>query len=233
MPWRRTSALPSSKPCAAAVSEVQEDAAKSFAGRPLPFAPSEQAVLERTLEVWHMLALGYLRCFAALCDDASDSAGVRSALLAQRTLSVFADWQVDLCRGEQLPDASYWRKLHQIFTVTETLGIAELAVDDPFRHGGLKTSALAAYAECHLLSAAGPYELPARHMAWVARWARRWGAKLDLLKAPPDDIRNRAVPLWLDLDSGRPAGYAPQPPVTAAGWKPPSSGRVCRCASRC
>lgn len=193
------------------VSEVQEDAAKSFAGRPLPFAPPEQAALGRTLEVWHMLALGYLRCFAAWCDDASDSPGARSALLAQRTLSVFADWQVDLCRGEQLPEASYWHKLHQIFSTAETLGIAELAVDDPLRHGSLKTSALAAYAECHLLSAAGPYELPARHMAWVARWARRWGAKLSLLKAPPEDISKRAVPLWLDLDSGRPASYAPQP----------------------
>jgi hypothetical protein len=27
-----------------------------------------------------------------------------------------------------------------------------------------------------------------------------------LLKAPPEDIRNRAVPLWVDLESDRPAG---------------------------
>jgi hypothetical protein len=131
-------------------------------------------------------------------------------LLAQRTLSVFADWQVDLCRGEQLPDPNYWKKLHQVFSAAETLGIAAQAVTDPVRHGNVPTSALAAYAECHLLCMANPYELAARHLAWVARWARRWGAKLTLLKTPPEDIRNRAVPLWVDLESDRPASYVPR-----------------------
>lgn len=193
------------------VSEVQADAANTFAGRPLPLAPPEQAALERTLDLWHMLAQGYLRCFAASCDAGNDRNGAMSALLAQRALSVFADWQVDLCRGEQLPDASYWQNLHQIFSTAETLGIVGSAVSDPLRHGKAQTSALAAYAECQLLSTASPYELPARHLAWVARWARRWGAKLSLLKAPPEDIRNRAVPLWVDLDSGYPASHVPQP----------------------
>jgi len=191
------------------VSEVQATAAGNFAGKPLPLAPPEESALERTLAVWHMLALGYLRCFAALCADDGGTA-VTPALLAQRTLSVFADWQVDLCRGEQLPDAAYWKKLHQIFSAAETLGIAEQAVKDPARHGNTPTTALAAYAECNLLSAASPYELPARHLAWVARWARRWGGKLALLKAPPDDVRDRAVPLCVDLDSDRPASYVLQ-----------------------
>ena len=210
------------------VSDVQGDAVKKFASKPLPFAPHEQAALDSTLNVWHMLALGYLRCFESLC--AGDSGVITTAVLqskrtllagdqelaakiavlAQRTLSVFADWQVDLCRGEQLPDPTYWKKLHQIFSAAETLGIAARAVNDPVRHGNAPTSALAAYGECNLLSTANPYELPARHLAWVARWARRWGAKLALLKMPPEDIRNRAVPLWVDLESDRPASYAPR-----------------------
>jgi hypothetical protein len=210
------------------VSDVQEDAAKKFAAKPLPFSPPEQAALESTLNVWNMLTLGYLRCFDTLCGDngghastaaltahqarcaGSKETGSRTAVLIQRTLSVFADWQVDLCRGEQLPEADYWQKLNQIFAAAETLGIATRAVHDPVRHGSAQTSALAAYAECNLLSTASPYELPARHLAWVARWARRWGAKLSLLKTPPEDIRNRAVPLWVDLASDRPATYMPQ-----------------------
>jgi len=211
------------------VSDVQGDAAKKFAARPLPFAPHEQAALESTLAVWHLLALGYLRCFEAQCGDndgvLSKSAlsaqrnllagkpdlAAKAAAMAQRTLSVFADWLVDLCRGGQLPDATYWKKLHQILFAAETLGIAARAVNDPVRHGNAQTSALAAYAECNLLSAASPYELPARHLDWVARWAKRWGAKLALLKTPPEDIRNRAAPLWVDLESDRPASYVPQP----------------------
>ena len=217
-----------------AISDVQDDAAKKFAGKPLPLAPHEQAALEITLSIWHVLALGYLRCFEALCAGNLSSSGhgsgnamtsiaalqvqhtvivgnadlaSKAATLAQRTISVFADWQVDLCRGEQLPDASYWKQLHQVFFAAETLGITARAVTDPVRHGNAPTSALAAYSECNLLSTANAYELPARHLAWVARWARRWGAKLALLKAPPEDIRNRAVPLWVDLESDRPASY--------------------------
>lgn len=210
------------------VSRVQDDAVKKFAGKPLPFAPHEQAALETTLNVWNMLALGYFRCFVALLSGDADippapvlqskrtlvagdaALAAKAAVLAQRTLSVFADWQVDLCRGELLPEAIYWKKLHQIFSTAEILGIATRAVDDPVHHGKTPTSALAAYAECHLLSTAKPYELPARHLAWVARWARRWGSKLALLKMPPEDISNRAVPLWIDLESDHPANYSPQ-----------------------
>jgi hypothetical protein len=210
------------------VREVQDEAAKKFASKPLPLAPHEQAALDTTLNIWHALALGYLRCFDAACGGhdgtfplamlnaqhtilAGDAdLAAKTARAAQRTLSVFADWQLDCCRGGQLPDAVYWQKLHRIFFAAETLGIAARAVDDRICHGSAKTSALAAYAECNLLSTANAYELPARHLGWVARWAQRWGAKLALLKDAPEDIRNRAVPLWVDLDSDRPASCWPQ-----------------------
>jgi hypothetical protein len=198
------------------VGDIQDDAARGFAGKPLPFAAAENEVLERTLAIWQSLAQNYFHCFAAASGGTDDAAAGQQALLAQRTLAVFADWQVDLCRGEQLPDAAYWQKLNQVFLAAESLGVAGRAVNDPVRHGSAPTSPLATFAECHLLSTASTYELPARHLAWVARWARRWGAKLSLLKAPPEDIRNRAVPLWVDLGSDRAAGYAPKP---AAGGR--------------
>lgn len=207
--------------------DVQDDASKKFAGKPLPFAPHEQAAMDSTLGVWRELALGYLRCFDAICHDhtsmpslqaqskacaASLDLTVQAATLAQRLISVFADWQVDLYRGEQLPEPAYWKKLHQVFLAAETLGVANRAVKDPLRHGrDRSTSVLAAYGECNLLSTANAYEFPARHLAWVARWARRWGAKLTLLKSPPEDIRNRAVPIWVDLESDCAASYVPQP----------------------
>ncbi len=209
------------------LSEVQGDAAVKFAGRPLPLAPHEQASLETTLDVWHELALGYLRCFNEFCGNMHEPSALavlskqcaenrnlasRTATLAQRTLSVFADWQLDFNRGGQLPDASYWQQLHQIFFAAESLGVAARAIHDTVRHGKkVPTSALAAYAECCLLSTANVYELPARHLAWVARWSKRWGFKLALLSAPPEDIRNRAIPLWVDLESDGPPSYIPKP----------------------
>ncbi len=192
------------------VCRMQEDAAKGFAARPLPLAPPEQSALETSLEVWNLLALAYLRCFATVSDGRGQEVVELQALLAQRTLSVFADWQVDLCRGEQLPDGNYWLKLHRILAAAESLGVAAVPVEDTVRHGKLPTSTLAAYAECNLLSTASLFELPARHIAWVARWARRWGGKLELLNASPEKIRGRALPLWVDLESDQPASYQPR-----------------------
>lgn len=210
----------------APIGEVQDDASKKFAGKPLPLAPHEQAALETSLNVWHELALGYLRCFDECCGSVSASRtelekmrsqcggdaklAAQAALMAERTIAVFADWQLDLCRGGQLPEATYWRKLNQILQAAGILGIVSRAVPDALRQGSSNASALAAYSECCLLSAANVYELPARHVNWVARWARRWGPKLALLSAPPEDIRNRAVPLWIDLDSDRPPSYLPR-----------------------
>lgn len=209
------------------LSEVQGEAAVKFAGKPLPLAPHEQASLETALDIWHELALGYLRCFNEVCGNIYEPAALaamstqcaenrsvasRVATLAQRTLSIFADWQLDFNRGGQLPNATYWRQLHKIFFAAEALGVAARAIHDTVRHGKkVPTSALAAYAECCLLSTATVYELPARHLAWVARWAKRWGFKLALLSAPPEDIRNRAIPLWVDLESDGPPAYIPKP----------------------
>jgi hypothetical protein len=73
------------------VCNVQEDAGKKFAGKPLPLAPHEQAALDSTLSVWHALALGYLRCFDALCcgDTGAFSA---PALAAQQAVICIFYW---------------------------------------------------------------------------------------------------------------------------------------------
>lgn len=193
------------------LSKLQDAAANTFAARPLPFSPAEQKAFDATLEVWELLALGYLRCFAATTDAQGPDVPALRARLAQRALSTFADWQVDLCRGEQLPDSGYWHRLHQLMGACENAGIATLRVSDPVRHGLNGTTALAAYAECNLLGSASLYELPLRQLRWVARWARRWGGKLAKLEQPPEDIRARAVPLWVDLDSDQPPSYQPRP----------------------
>jgi hypothetical protein len=193
----------------ATMGDVQDDMAKKFAGKPLPFTPPEQAAMEGTMAVWQAQLNGYLRCLEAAA--AGDSAiTAQKATVAQRALAVFADWQVDLCRGEQLPDASFWRRLHMTFAMAEKMGIAGEAVNDTARHGNTLTSALAAYGEVHLMQMASPYELPQRHLNWIARWSRRWGSKISLLAAPPTQVANLAMPLFVDLDSDRPASYMPR-----------------------
>jgi hypothetical protein len=138
-------------------------------------------------------------------------------LVGERIFALFADWQIALYRGGQLPEPGYWKELNRVFAVLEQKKLLTAAVHDPARHGSTPTRPLAAYAECHLLHCANPFELSPRHLTWAARWARRWGIKIELLTAPPDDIRNRAMPLWFDIDSDRPTSYAPKP-GTGGRW---------------
>ena len=193
------------------ITDVQGDAAKKFAGKPLPFAPQEQAVLDATMALWQALLNGYLSCL----QSASTDPALDAATVAQRALVVFSDWQVDLCRGELLPDAAFWRRLHQTFSAAEALGVAQRAVDDVARHGNTRTSPLAAYGEVLLVFMASPFELPQRHLNWIARWAKRWGGKLTPTAAPPDkaddqqtaETKPSAQPLFVDLASDRPVTY--------------------------
>lgn len=186
--------------------QTQDAAAKKFVARPLPLTPPEQAALDSTLAIWQATVTNYLHCLA----DARLSART-AATIIQRALATLADWQVDLVRSERLPEAGYWRKVNQLLVAAEITGCVEEKVHDALRHGVAPVGPLAAYAECQLLHAASPYELTPRDLLWVARWARRWGGKIGLLSAPPDDIRQTAHPLWVDLDADRPASYAPRP----------------------
>lgn len=189
--------------------DVQVDMAKKFAGKALPLLPPEQAALDGTLAVWRAMLYGYLRCLHVAAQGEVGMASL-TATVAQRALAIFADWAVDLCRGQQLPDGDYWRLLHQCFALAEQLGVIHQAVDDASRHGNTRTTPLGAYGEVHLLHMASPFELPPRHLNWIARWARRWGGKLTLLQSPPTLIASRAMPLFVDLESDRPASYMPR-----------------------
>ena len=198
------------------VIEVQRDVAKKFANKPLPLSPPEQAALDGTMAVWQGLLAGYLRVFEAVASDDASVAEM-GALAAQRALSVFADWEVDLCRGEKLPDANFWRRQHNVFALAEQRKLATVVVRDAARHGNEPTTALAAYAETHLLHTASPFELPSRHLDWIARWSRRWSNKPSMLTGGAPTDGTRAAPLFVDLDSDRPAGYASRD-VPGARW---------------
>lgn len=193
------------------VIDVQDEVAKKFACKPLPLTPTEQAALDGALALWQALLNGYLRLLNQVNDDAA-LAGER-ARIVQRALAVCCEWQLDLCRGALLPDGRYWSHLHKILAVGERLGVLGESVDDAPRHGSTLTSPLAAYGEAVLLFTANAFELLPRQLNWVARWSKRWGAKLALLNAPPTTTGNRALPLFVDIGTDRPPCYFPRDAV--------------------
>jgi hypothetical protein len=182
---------------------VQEEGARRFVGKPLPLVPPEQAAFDAAQAVWLALLAGYRHCLQAV----GAAAASRTGLIAERALATLVATQFDIYRAGFQPTPEHWRALHQLYAAAEQVGAADAPVDDTPRQGRTPASALALYAEALLLHAVSPHELPARHLVWVARWARRWSAKVTVSAAPT--LFDKAIALCVDLASGEPAGHRP------------------------
>lgn len=188
------------------VHETQEAFGRKFAGKPLPLTAPEQAAFDSCRALWHALASGYMRC-AEACFAGDANMKAKAALVLERALAALVAGQYETHRAGQVPSADHWRTLHQVYAAAEQLKVAEQGVFDGPRAGKTPVSAAATYAEAMLLAAAGLHEHSRRQVAWVARWARRWAAKVRMLTAPPASAQ--AFPLCVDLGSAAPAGYRP------------------------
>ncbi len=187
--------------------QAQEEGAKRFIGKPLPLVPPEQAAFDSAQAVWQALLKGYGRCIEIEIADAA-GAGSQLALLFQRAFATLAAAQLDTYRAGFEPSPQHWQALHKLYVSAESIGIVNVEVEDTVRQGKAPSTPGAVYSEVMLLHATSPHELSSRHLHWVTRWSRRWSRKARIVGAvPPLDAE--AVPLHLDLASGRPAGYQP------------------------
>lgn len=189
------------------IMSCQDESARKFAGRPLPLSPPEQAAFDSSRALWHGLASGYLRCLEA-CLAGDNAIRPRTALVIERALAALLAAQTEAYRCGHAPDDSHWQVVHELYGTAEQLSMAEQVVEDALRMGKNPTNPRAAYVETLLLAAASPHELTARQFVWMARWARRWAAKVRVLASPPT-LSTRAIPLCVDLGSDRPACYRP------------------------
>jgi len=190
------------------VTEVQEASLKRFAGKPLPLLAAEEDAFLANCNLWKALRSGYLRGVDE-CLGTAARGKLDAALTTQRTLTLMTQLQMDIYRAGHQPDGEHWRLLHGLLLAAEQLQVMTTPVADPLRNGSTPTTASAAYVEALLVHATSPHELSPRRLAWIARWARRWGAKVNVLADPPT-LSTRAIPLCVYVTSDRPAGYLPQ-----------------------
>lgn len=187
-----------------AVSFAQDEAGKRYGGKPLPLMYGEQRLLLATIELRRACVIGTLHCLPSALGEGDQAA---TALTIQRAMAHLASLHLECLRGGQPLAAEDWGHLHALLALAENQGVTTIPVPDPIRHGDTPTTALAAYGEALLLHAASPFEMPPRSLAWMARWARRWGAKLELSATPPDNLD--AIPLAVDIASTRPPRHLP------------------------
>lgn len=186
------------------ISFALDESAKRYGGKPLPAVVGDQMVFDQAQTLRRACIHAALR---ALDDSRDDGDASVPAAALQRAVSHMASQQLDFLRARRQLPPGYWRQLHQLMALAEARGWATTAVRDPGRYGDSPTTSLAAYGEALLLHTCSPFELTTRQLSWVARWAKRWGAKLTLTTTPPASLD--AMPITVDLASDQPPRHQP------------------------
>jgi len=125
-------------------------------------------------------------------------------------------------RAGRQADTPLWRFAHAIYSSAETLEVTQVAVADALREnitaqaastvtdtlrGYRPVTPAMTYVELVLIAAASLHELAPRQQRWVMGWARRWSAKVSVLKEPP--TLTPSLPLCVDLEGDAPPGFMP------------------------
>lgn len=170
---------------------VQEEAARRYLGRPLPYGEQELPLFRRTVQLWQDAADAWLAAEPPTGGDA-DTAAILERALFCRGMAVVEH----LLARFQIPPG-LWRSFHEIFEESERRQVADFVFQDP---AGRNLSCTRAYGAVLLFDMAKPYSLRSRDLPLVWRWARSLG---QLLKVLPVEAGG-AVPFVVDLAGDKP-----------------------------
>lgn len=182
---------------------AQTESARKFAGRPLPFSPSEQDALDANRQLWRALQVGYWHCLDA-CLNRDGSMAPHAALIVQRAMAALRGELLDIYRAAQEPPNPIWQSLHRLYACAEELGVADKPLSDSTQSSHPGTSIQAIYGHTLLTHHASPYELTSRQLQLVERWMHRWSNKITILDHEPRTEKPRFF--VADLDSDSPGG---------------------------
>ena len=183
-----------------AVNFVQIEQAKRFTNRALPMAENEATVFTDTIALREQLRVGYLRCLEACIAGEAGMSG-QGALLCQRALFYGGLKMFHHYRAYRQVPASEWRALHGVYAQAEELEVAEEEVKDYLNRDVHDTSPRIAYVRAMMMGMANPNELSQRQLTFVAFLLERWAAKVEVLRAKPEE--GDLPPLVVDLAGDR------------------------------
>ncbi|MGE5384511.1 MAG: hypothetical protein ACM3SV_01355 [Betaproteobacteria bacterium] len=163
-----------------------------YANKPLPLLEEEQSVFDTARQLWHVLAIAYLRA-APLLPPAQlvqamhrGAVGLREALYCHYVAGIEAD-------------ADILHLLYELLATAESLHVQRVAVLDPdFRHLGESTIA-GDVAWSLLLHFCDPYRFSPAQFNVANRAISRWCSFASFQVEPDEDPRAKSIPLakWL------------------------------------
>jgi hypothetical protein len=182
--------------CKEPLSFVQNEAAKRYAGRPLPLDEQETQSWDQTVGLWREVHRNYETCLNAY-RGGDLLVAPYAALVTMRCLACLANVMNDHHRVYRQPPGALWQALHALYAFAEQHGFARTRVQDVFAQREPDSSCMEMYLRALLHHLANPYSLSVRQNAFLRRWLEKWGALVGLSAQPlpPSQI----PPLRVDL----------------------------------
>lgn len=140
-----------------------------FVDQSFPLEDKTAKVVRLAVQFQAELALGYQRVLeSAICAQVFTTA--QQATVAHRTLTAYGVYLLRSAQSYEAPTAKVWQKLYAAYRSAESMGVAEVAVDDLDCTLASSTTASECLRKIVLFQLAQPTRLPQREMGELFAW---------------------------------------------------------------
>lgn len=167
------------------VAFVQQEMAKKYVEKPLPFEAGQRHAWNSVAALWAALDEAY-RLSLRACLEGDQGVAGHIALLTQRRLRYVGLQMMERYRAQREVERGLWQQAHELYALAERQDYALHAIQDGLNTQAEATTCSAAYAQILLADLADPYSLTARQLVLLERWLDKWALRATLAAAPPD-----------------------------------------------
>lgn len=168
------------------VAFVQQELARKYLGKPVPFDDAQRNVWKSVVALWAATASAYRLSLQAGLEGDRDTAA-HIALITHRCLRAVGLQMMEHYRAYREVGKELWAQAHELYALAERQDYAMRAVKDGLNKETDAATCAAAYAQILLADLADPYRLTARQLVLVERWLDKWAVRVSVVAAPPQD----------------------------------------------
>lgn len=180
---------------------VQLEMAKKYLGKPLPLETVQLNHWNSVVGLWATLGAAY-RLSLQACLEGDSSVAAHAALITQRCLRYTGLQLLEHYRIYREIEKGEWQQAHELYALAEQQGYAMDVVRDSLNKQTDSATCASSYAQILLTNLADPYRLTPRQLSLLERWLDKWGVRVTIAAAPPEDASLSLI--GVDLASSAP-----------------------------
>lgn len=166
---------------------VEDEMARRYSNKPLPFGNDEESCFQQVLLAWQKMSKAYALCAHLEQPDTGSTkylslvASILHRCIYYTGMVVFEHY-----RARREPPPGIWLDLHGYYETAESWGVAFTPVEDSLENNLQATHCAAAYVALLLVDIACPYSKSLRNILLIRRWAVMWAPLVSIHKLDDD-----------------------------------------------